>query len=109
MAQAKHGDTVRVHYTGRLEDGTVFDTTASRDPLEFTIGKGQIISGFEEAVIGMNPGESKTVNVPANKAYGPYRKEMVVEVERSQIPENLNPQVGQLLEIRQMDGRTIIV
>ncbi|MFQ6094472.1 MAG: peptidylprolyl isomerase, partial [bacterium] len=77
---AKQGDTVRVHYTGRLEDGTVFDTSLGRDPMEFILGAGQVIPGFEEAVVGMNPGESKAVKVLAEQAYGPYRAELVLEV-----------------------------
>jgi len=108
MAQAKYGDTVKVHYTGKLEDGTVFDTSLNRDPLQFTIGEGQVISGFEEAVVGMNPGESKTAKVPADKAFGPYRKEMVVVVDRNQFPKHLEPKVGEQLQIHQADGRTIV-
>lgn len=109
MAQAENGDTVKVHYTGKMEDGTVFDTTTDRSPLRFTIGEGQIISGFERAVIGMNPGESKTTEVPADKAYGPHHEEMVVVVDRDQLPGRLEPKVGQQLQIRQEDGRTIVV
>jgi len=109
MAQAKYGDTVKVHYTGKLEDGTVFDSSLDRDPLEFTIGEGHLIPGFQQAVIGMNPGESKTATIPAEEAYGPHREEMVVVVEREQFPTHLNPEVGQQLEIRQADDRTIVV
>lgn len=109
MAQAKPGDTVKVHYTGKLEDGTAFDTSIGYDPLQFTIGENQVISGFEDAVVGMNPGESKTVKVPADKAYGPHREEMVVEVSRNQLPADLKPEVGQQLQSRQPDGRTFVV
>ena len=109
MAQAKNGDTVKVHYTGKLEDGTVFDTSINRDPLQFTIGENQVIPGFEQAVVGMNPGESKTTKVPADKAYGPHHKEMVIVVDRNQFPANLEPKVGQQLQIRQADGRAIVV
>jgi len=109
MAQAKPGDTVKVHYTGKLEDGTAFDTSIGYDPLQFTIGENQVISGFEDAVVGMNPGESKTVKVPADKAYGPHREEMVVEVSRNQLPADLKPEVGQQLQSRQPSGRTIVV
>ena len=109
MAQAKHGDTVKVHYTGKLEDGTVFDTSINRDPLQFTIGEGQIIPGFEQAVVGMNPGESKTTKVPADKAYGPHHKEMVLVVDRNQFPVDLKPEVGQKLQIRRTDGQTTVV
>ncbi len=109
MAQAKNGDTVKVHYTGKLNDGTVFDTSTDRDPLQFTIGQGQVIPGFEQAVVGMNSGESKTTKVSADKAYGPHRKEMVLVIERSQLPVDLKPKVGQQLQSRQADGRTIRV
>jgi len=109
VAEAKHGDTVKVHYTGKLEDGTVFDTSIERDPLQFTIGQGQVIPGFEKAVVGMNAGESKTTKAPADKAYGPYRKEMLLVVDRNQLPGDLKPTVGQQLQSRQADGRTIRV
>jgi peptidylprolyl isomerase len=104
MAQAKNGDTVKVHYTGKLEDGTVFDTSIERDPLQFTIGEGRVIPGFEQTVVGMNPGESKTTKIPADKAYGPHRKEMVLVVDRNQFPVDLKPKVGQQLQSRQADG-----
>jgi len=109
MAQAKNGDTVKVHYTGKLEDGTVFDTSVERDPLQFTIGEGRVIPGFEQGIIGMNPGESKTTKVPADKAYGPHRKEMVLVVDRNQFPVDSKPKIGQQLQSRQADGRTIRV
>jgi FKBP-type peptidyl-prolyl cis-trans isomerase 2 len=105
MAQAKHGDIVRVHYTGKLEDGTVFDSSEDREPLEFTIGEGKIIPGFERAVVGMNPGESKTEKVPADQAFGPYREELVVEVDRQQIPADVELKVGKRLQFRHANGR----
>lgn len=109
MAQAKVGDTVQVHYTGRLEDGEVFDTSANRDPLQFTIGGGQIIPGFEQAVVGMNAGDTKTVRIEADEAYGPHRDELVLEVDRDQFPQDLSPEVGQQLAIRQADGAQVPV
>jgi len=109
MAQAKLGDTVRVHYTGKLDDGTVFDSSANGDPLEFTIGDGNIIPGFEKAVVGMSPGDAKTEVIPAQQAYGEHREEMVVVVDRAQMPPEMQPEVGQQLEIRQPDGGTIPV
>ena len=109
MAQAKPGDTVKVHYTGKLEDGTVFDTSTDRDPLQFTIGERKIIPGFEQAVVGMNPGESKTIKVPMDEAYGPHREEMVMVVDRNQLPVDLIPEVGQQLQSRQPDGQTMVV
>lgn len=104
MSEAKQGDTVRVHYTGKLKDGTVFDTTTNRHPMQFTIGDGQIIPGFEQAVVGMRPGQSKTVQVPTDKAYGPHREDMVVTVDHDRFPESLEPEVGQTLEITGSDG-----
>ena len=109
MTEAKNGDTVKVHYTGKLDDGAVFDTSTNRDPLQFTIGKDQVIPGFEQTIIGMNPGKSKTTKIPADKAYGPHRKEMVLVVDRNQLPVDLKPEVGQQLQNRQADGRTIRV
>ncbi len=109
MAKAKKGDTVRVHFTGRLEDGTVFDSSRDRKPYEFTIGKSRIIPGFEQAVIGMKPGESKTAKIPAAKAYGLRREDMIVVVDRTKIPAHLKPQVGQRLQINQADGRRVPV
>jgi len=109
MTQAKHGDTVKVHYTGKLEDGTVFDSSIKHDPLQFTISEGKLIQGFEQAVVGMNPGESKTTKVPADKAYGPHREEMVLEVDRKEFPEHLKPKVGEQLQVRHAEGQTIVV
>ena len=106
MVQAKHGDTVQVYYMGKLLNGDIFDTVTKRNFVQFTIGEGQIFPGFEEAVIGMKPGESKTITVAADKAYGPYRNEMVHVVDRNQLPADLKPEVGQQLEIRQGDGQT---
>ena len=109
MAEAKQGDTVHVHYTGKLDDGTVFDSSIDREPLEFTLGQGQVIPGFEEAVEGMNPGESKTATIAAAQAYGTHREEMVVSVNRSELPPHLDLAVGQQLEIRQPQGDSIVV
>lgn len=109
MAQANQGDTVKVHYTGKLENGTQFDTSQGRDPLEFTIGAGQIIPGFERAVIGMNPGDSKTVVVSPDNAYGPHREDMVLEVDRNQFPPDIDPKVGQQLQIRQENDESTVV
>ncbi len=107
MAQSKNGDTVKVHYTGKLEDGTVFDSSVKRDPLQFTLGEGLLIPGFEQAVLGMSPGESKTVEVSADQAYGPHREEMVMDVDRQEFPSHFQPEVGQQLQIPQSDGRMI--
>ena len=109
MAEAQTGDTVRVHYTGKLEDGTVFDSSEGREPIQFTLGERQVIAGFEEAVVGMTPGESKSATVTPDQAYGPHFDEMVVVVERDQFPAHLDPQVGQRLQIRQAEGQSISV
>lgn len=108
VIQAKSGDTVAVHYTGRLDDGTVFDTSVEREPLRLTLGQGQYIPAFEQAIIGMKPGESRTVSIPANEAYGPYREELVVVVDRAQLPPDLEIEVGMLLESPQPGGGTVM-
>jgi len=109
MAQVKSGDTVKVHYTGTLDDGTVFDSSRDREPLEFTLGQGQVIHGFDEALAGMAVSESKTVHIPVESAYGPHHEAMVVKVERANIPESIQPQVGMQLQMQQEDGRPLIV
>jgi peptidylprolyl isomerase len=105
----KDGKTVKVHYTGTLGDGTVFDTSVEREPLEFTMGEGKVIPGFEEAVKGMKVGQSKTVTIQANDAYGPHRDDLIIGIERTQLPANLNPEVGQRLQMQQANGRQSIV
>jgi FKBP-type peptidyl-prolyl cis-trans isomerase 2 len=107
-AQAKNDDTVQVDYTGKLGDGTVFDTSVGREPLEFTLGAGQMIPGFEKAVLGMKVGEKKTVTIPANEAYGPRSDDQIMEVPREKLPSGLTPKVGQQLGIRRQDGGTSI-
>jgi len=109
MAQAKSGDTVKVHYTGKLADGTVFDSSLNEEPLEFTIGEGQVIPGFEEAVIGMNTGQTKITKIKSDKAYGSYREDMVLVVERDRLPEEIHPEVGQQLEMRNPDGTGLVL
>ena len=109
MAQAKKGDTVRVHYTGKLEDGTVFDSSRSRHPLQFTLGNGQVIAGFESAITGMTIGESKTTVIPMEQAYGVRRDDMIVTVMRDQLPPDLDVKVGQRLEITQADDKVLLV
>jgi peptidylprolyl isomerase len=111
ITEARDGDTVKVHYTGTLDDGTVFDTSIGREPLLFTIGDGQMMPDFEAAVIGMSPGESKTVRIPADQAYGPYDEEMILVIGREDLEEDLEmePEVGQTLVIRQPDGPAVTV
>lgn len=109
MTGAQQGDTVKVHYTGKLEDGSVFDSSIQRDPLEFTIGEGQIIPGFEKAVVGMEAGQNKTVQIESAEAYGPRYEEMVQIVERTQIPDNISLEVGAQLQANHPQGGPIIL
>jgi peptidylprolyl isomerase len=109
MATAKHGDTVAINYTGTLADGSVFDSSVGHDPLEFTIGRGQVIVGFEEAVIGMTLGESKFVTIPVEKAYGQRNETLVIEAPREHIPADLDPQVGQRLQMGGPGGELVQV
>lgn len=109
MAQAKQGDTVKVHYTGKLDDGTVFDSSAGRDPLEFTVGSGQLIPGFDAGVIGMSLGESKTVQIPSDEAYGPHHDEMVIVAGRDEFPPEIAPAIGDQLQMRHETGQVIMV
>ncbi|HII97804.1 MAG TPA: peptidylprolyl isomerase [Methanoregula sp.] len=101
---AKAGDTVAVFYTGTLDDGTQFDSNIGRDPLVFVIGQGRVIQGMEEAVIGMTPGSTKTVTVPVEKAYGPYRNDLVHVMDRSLLPSDIDLVPGNYYQIRRSDG-----
>ena len=109
MAEAKTGDKVKVHYTGKLDNGTVFDSSLEREPLEFTIGSGDLIADFEQAVINMSPGESKTVKIPYANAYGPHRDDMVMVVDKSQFPDDLEPKIDQKLQVKHPDGQDSVV
>ncbi|MBA3002385.1 MAG: peptidylprolyl isomerase [Desulfurivibrio sp.] len=109
MSQAKKGDSVKIHYTGTLEDGTVFDSSAGRDPLVFTIGGGQVIVGFDEAVQGMAIGDKKKVAIPSHKAYGEKNEELVIQVPRDQVPPDLNPEVDQKLQMGGPNGELVVV
>jgi peptidylprolyl isomerase len=109
MANAQNGDTVHIHYTGRLDDGQVFDSSRDRDPLSFTLGEGQVIPGFEEAVRGMEPGDEKTTTIPPESAYGPRREELTMSFPREQLPDGLEPQVGQQLNMQTAEGQAFQV
>jgi peptidylprolyl isomerase len=110
MRQAKHGDIVKIHYRGTLHDGSEFDASYDREPLEFTIGEGQVISGLEEPVLGMKPGDSKTAHVPVGKAFGPRRDDLVGEVAKSKFAHwTREPEVGERVPIHQPDGTPIDV
>lgn len=105
MTKAASGDTVRVHYTGKLDSGEVFDSSEGRDPLEFELGGNNVIEGFGNAVVGMSPGDEKDVTIPSDKAYGEPNDEMIIEISREQLPEGMDPQVGQWLQVGGDDGR----
>jgi peptidylprolyl isomerase len=109
MSQAKKGDSVKVHYTGKLDDGTVFDSSVGREPLDFTVGAGQLIAGFDEAVVGMAVGEKKSVRIAAEQAYGPHNPEMTLQVPRSDLPADIQPELGMQLEASQEGGHSMVV
>jgi len=109
MSKPKRNDKVRVHYTGRLDDGSVFDTSQGAEPLEFTIGANQVITGFENAVKEMEVGEKKTIKIPADEAYGPRREDLVIKVERAKFPPHITPEVGMHLQITQSGGSILNV
>ena len=109
MAIVKEGDRVQVHYRGSLDDGSEFETSYESDPLEFEVGSADIIPGFNQALVGMQPGEKKTVKIPMNQAYGPYREHFVFEVERQAFPDGTNPEVGQVFEMRNEQDKAVHV
>jgi len=108
MSEAKNGDTVKVHYTGTLEDGSIFDSSKEREPLQFTLGKGQLIKGFEEAVIGMSVGETKSVRIPSDEAYGSHREDLLLKFNKSDIPPDIEPQGGLVIHLVSPDGRNLL-
>ena len=109
MALAKAGDTVQVHYTGKLDDGTVFDSSVGGEPIEFVLGAHHVIPGFEDGVTGMEVGETKTILIPSDQAYGPRMEEMVLTIPRDQVPPHITLELGEMLELSQPSGETIAV
>ncbi len=109
MPEVKDGDHVAVMYTGKLEDGTVFDTSAGRAPLEFIVGAGMVVPGFEDAVRGMSPGETKTATLPPEQAYGAHRPELMVTIARKEVPAHIDLRVGQRLTLRAPDNQEVPV
>ncbi|OGW51648.1 MAG: peptidylprolyl isomerase [Nitrospirae bacterium RBG_13_43_8] len=107
MSDAKQGDTVKVHYTGTLGDGTIFDSSIEREPLQFTLGKRQLIKGFEDAVIGMSVGETKSVSIPSEEAYGSRREEFLLKYTKADFPPNVEPKEGLVINLVNQDGRSI--
>jgi peptidylprolyl isomerase len=109
MAQVELGDTVKINFTGRLDDGSVFDTSVDHDPLELRIGHKKIVPGFEDAIVGMKPGDSKTVDIPADKAFGKHQEELVEKIDRNTFPSDLAPKVGQRLKASRIGGQATMV
>lgn len=109
MSTVNKTDTVKVHYTGKTDDGVVFDSSREREPLQFTMGQGQLIPGFENAVEGMKTGETTTVRIPSEEAYGEVKPEMMVDIERKQIPPDIKPELGMVLQMQQPNGQPMNV
>jgi peptidylprolyl isomerase len=109
MSQAKNGDTVKVHFTGRLENGDVFSRSEAETPIEVTLGNGELLPGFERGMVGMEVGEKKTVTVPPEQAYGPKQEDLMVEIDKNNLPEHVTPAIGKGFRIRQSDGDDIHV
>ncbi len=109
MAQAKIGDKVKIHYTGRLESGEIFDSSKGREPLAFKIGDKSMIPGFENAVIGMNLGETKIEKIPSKDAYGEHQEQLVFTMDKESLPEDLNVEVGNELDMHGKNGECIPV
>jgi len=109
MSEAKKDTVVKVHYTGKLDSGQVFDTSKDREPLEFKIGEGKLIPGFENGVVGMKLQESKTIKIPFAEAYGEKKQELMIEVQNQQLPEELKPEIGMELVSKSPEGQEQIV
>ena len=109
MTQAKKGDTIKVNYKGTLEDGTIVDDSADSDPLEFVVGAGTVIAGFDQAVVGLAVGEARTVMIPATEAYGDQQDELIASVPRNTLPDNVDPKPGMNLAIRAPNGEMMPV
>ena len=109
MKTAEHGDTVKVHYTGTLEDGTVFDSSVGQTPLEFTIGEKQVLQGFEEGVLGLSIGGSNTIHIPAKEAYGLRQENLIGTFSRGQLPESITPEIGMKLQMQSPEGDVFLI
>ncbi|NOZ12183.1 MAG: peptidylprolyl isomerase [Acidobacteria bacterium] len=107
VTSVKAGDTVRVHYTGTLDNGEVFDSSRDRDPLEFKVGGGMVIPGFDKAVLGLKAGDSTSVKLPPEEAYGEIRKELIMPMQKSQVPEDIVPEVGMQVMLQAQNGQQV--
>jgi peptidylprolyl isomerase len=105
MSVATKGNTVKVHYTGKLKDGTIFDSSKDREPLEFVLGDGKMIKGFDVAVEGMKVGDDKSITIPTDEAYGEKREDMMLDVPLDQVPAEIKPEVGMDLSIQNQQGQ----
>lgn len=109
MQKAQNGDKVKVHYTGKLDNGEVFDSSEGRNPLEFTIGENQVLKKFESSVEGLEIGESTKVSIPAEEAYGKRQEHLVVKVPKEKLPENITPEIGMKLQSQSPDGQVMVI
>ncbi|HYA26820.1 MAG TPA: peptidylprolyl isomerase [Thermodesulfovibrionales bacterium] len=108
MTIVKQGDTIVIDYKGKLEDGTVFDSTEGKQPLEFKVGEEEVVPGLEQGVIGMHPGEIKTIVIPMELGYGPHLKERICALDKKRIPDGFSPKVGQQLQLYRADGLPVM-
>jgi len=109
MTAVAEGTKVKVHYTGTFDDGEVFDSSRQADPLAFEVGAGEVIPGFEQAVVGMQVGDNKKIRLEEDEAYGPYNEEMIIDADPSQFDEGLDPQVGQQFQTQTQDGTPLLL
>ena len=109
MAKVQNGDSVKIYYVGKYDDGSVFSSTMDEAPIQFTLGQSEVMEGLQESIVGMSPGESKTVEIPADKAFGPYRNELVQKIARNQLREDIKPEVGEQLEYKIKNGESVAV
>ena len=105
--KAENGSTVKVHYKGTLEDGTIFDSSEGREPLQFTVGSGEVIPGLDTAVTGLEAGESRTTTIPADQAYGPHHPDRIIEVTREDIPSDFKPNIGDVVQLKDPQGQPV--
>ena len=109
MKEVKNGDTIRIHYTGTLEDGSEFDSSKGKNPIEFTVGSTKLIPGFENGVIGMKIGDKKTVTIPPEDAYGVIREDLTAKIDKNDLPKKMTPEVGMPLQLKKPDGGSMNV
>ncbi len=109
MQIVKKGDTIKIHYHGTLSDGSIFDSSKQREPLEFEVGSGMVIPGFDDGVMNMKVGDIKTINIPFDEAYGPVQEQMIIDFPRNQFPEDMQPEAGMQLQMSDKSGQNFPV